>query len=299
MAISKYAQFITVILAATLVSAAAAAPPARKKQDQPNETLAQLKAKLGADDFQYTSTPGFLFAGSKGREQKFEDMVELTSQVAGRLWKQYFTTRPSYPITVYLFKDKETYGDYALKYFAANVGKTTAGCYIPGKRALLVPMSTDPATERYDRASLVHELVHALMAADFPEAPEWLQEGMTTLFEQYEFDGNDKLKGIPGLRLKELQKAIQQKRAVPLNRLLAMDNVTFQSTWNGNRHLNYAHVRYLCLYLQNKGALQNFYHEFHANIVTDRSGAKTLQKILGRPMKEIEDERHRWVANLH
>ena len=48
-----------------------------------------------------------------------------------------------------------------------------------------------------------------------------------------------------------------------------------------DRGTNYAQVRYLCYYLQEKGLLQRFYREFRAASDADPTGQQTLRKILG------------------
>ncbi len=57
---------------------------------------------------------------------------------------------------------------------------------------------------------------------------------------------------------------------------------------------NYSQARYLCYYLQQKGLLARFYHEFVKNQETDPTGYKTLQEILGE--KDMKAFKKKWEA---
>jgi hypothetical protein len=55
---------------------------------------------------------------------------------------------------------------------------------------------------------------------------------------------------------------------------------------------NYAQARYLCYYLQEKGLLVKYYHEFHDNCKKDPSGFETLKRVLGE--KDMEAFQKQW-----
>ena len=64
--------------------------------------------------------------------------------------------------------------------------------------------------------------------------------------------------------------------------------------YQADKGTNYAQARYLCYYLQERGLLVKFYHEFLAAHENDPTGYKTLQKVLGE--KDMADFQKRWEA---
>jgi len=58
--------------------------------------------------------------------------------------------------------------------------------------------------------TLVHEMTHALMAPDFPQAPIWISEGLASLYEQCRVE-KQSLKGDPNWRLPELKRALKRE----------------------------------------------------------------------------------------
>jgi len=50
---------------------------------------------------------------------------------------------------------------------------------------------------------------------------------------------------------------------------------------------NYSQARYLCYYLQQRGLLNKYYHQFRRNVRNDPSGYETLKAVL-----EIRDDAH-------
>ena len=91
------------------------------------------------------------------------------------LKKQYFKKDPNAILNVFLFKDKSSYEKH-LKKFWGETPTTPYGFYSSAKRALIMNISTGGGT-------LVHELTHALVDFDFPQVPDWFNEGLATWAE--------------------------------------------------------------------------------------------------------------------
>ena len=108
--------------------------------------------------------------------------------------------------------------------------------------------------------TLVHEIVHPYVEADFPNAPPWLNEGLGSLFEQSD-ERDGKIVGLTNWRLAGLQKAIKRGGVPSFFELTHMDSKTFYLEEHGT---NYSQSRYLMYYLQEKGLLHDFYRRFRA-----------------------------------
>jgi hypothetical protein len=136
--------------------------------------------------------------------------------------------------------------------------------------------------------TLVHEIVHPFVEANFPACPSWLNEGLGSLYEQCG-EENGRIHGYTNWRLPGLQQAIRENRVPSFKTLMEMDTRAF---YNDDRGVNYAQSRYLCYYLQQNGLLVKFYHEFLNNQRQDPSGFKSLQKVLGET--DIDSFKRRW-----
>jgi hypothetical protein len=162
---------------------------------------------------------------------------------------------------------------------------TPFGYYSAKHRALVMNISTGGGT-------LVHEIVHPFMRANFPKCPPWFNEGLASLYEQSrEKDG--KITGLINWRYTGLEKAIKEKKLIPFKQLMAMDDDDFYGEKTGasyNQH--YGQSRYLCYYLQEKGLLVKFYREFVANAKTDPTGFETLKRVLGE--KDMDAFQKKW-----
>jgi hypothetical protein len=144
--------------------------------------------------------------------------------------------------------------------------------------------------------TLVHEIVHPFMEANFSAAPPWLNEGLGSLYEQCG-DQNGHIHGYTNWRLPGLQRAIKAKTVPSFKTLTSMNEHAF---YNDERGTNYAQARYLCYYLQQQGLLVKFYKEFHANQKSDPTGYATLQKILEETdMDAFENKWEKFVLGLN
>ena len=138
--------------------------------------------------------------------------------------------------------------------------------------------------------TLVHEIVHPFVEADFPGCPPWLNEGLGSLYEQ-SGEREGRIVGYTNWRLAGLQRAIKENRVPPFEDLLRANEHRFYEEDKGT---NYAQARYLCYYLQEKGLLVRFYKEFRAARAADPSGYETLKSVLGE--QDMAAFKVRWEA---
>ena len=195
----------------------------------------------------------------------------------------YFTKDPNNILDVWLFKDDASYRKYNKELWGTEPS-TPFGYYSQVKRALVMNIATGGGT-------LVHEIVHPFMEANFPACPDWLNEGMGSLYEQSAYR-DDKIVGLTNWRLAGLQDAIRNKTLPSFKRMITVDDFYRQPT-------GYGQARYLCYYLQNKDLLIKFYQEFRANADKDPSGYNTLKKVLGvNDMDTFQKKWESWVLKL-
>ena len=168
--------------------------------------------------------------------------------------------------------------------------------------------------------TLVHEIVHPFIAANFPDCPAWFNEGLASLYEQSgEYRG--RIWGRTNWRLAGLQEAIQPNQAEtgrtgqgqagakatpsrrpsppmsperedaappaeppekkPLPSFKTLCGTSTYEFYNEDPGSNYAQARYLCYYLQQQGLLREYYRQFRRNVRNDPTGYETLKSDPG------------------
>jgi hypothetical protein len=242
--------------------------------------VARLRAKLPSREFVIVVEKPFVVVGDGGRSAVEEHARDTVRWAVALLKQDYFTKDPAEILDIWLFKDSASYNTHAARLFG-GAPTTPYGYYSPAHKALVMNIETGGGT-------LVHEIVHPFVEANFPACPPWLNEGLGSLYEQSgEQDGH--IRGYTNWRLPGLQRAVRRGQLKPFKTLLAMDGRAF---YDDDRGTNYAQARYLCYYLQERGLLTRFYREFQASQAADPTGFETLKKILGEA--DMDDFQKRW-----
>lgn len=230
--------------------------------------VAQLKKRLPSKDFAIVVQPPFVVIGDEPADVVKWRADGTIKWAVDKLKQDYFTQDPKEILDIWLFKDERSYDKHTRLLFN-DTPTTPYGYYSRDDKALIMNIGTGGGT-------LVHEIVHPFMEANFPECPSWLNEGLGSLYEQCgEEDGH--IHGFVNWRLPGLQKAINAKQVPAFQTLMAMDRDTFYGDRTG---VHYAQSRYLCYYLQEKGLLVKFYKQFHVGYEKDPSGFNTLKSVL-------------------
>jgi len=245
----------------------------------------ELRKKLGSE-FLVRRVGCFLLAGNITQRQMDRIADGTVRSVSAALSKDFFDKKPTHVTTVYLFKDDETYRRYAWKLFHERVA-SKYGYYIQTQDRMMMNIATGTGT-------LAHEMFHALVAADFPEIPTWLNEGIASLCEQSQIVGGS-IYGLINWRYPILMKALKEGKAPRLKQLVATSDASFRGD---GRDANYAAARYFCMYLQEKKLLRKFYKKFRDHAKEDLTGAKFLVELLGKDLDEVETEWRAWVKTL-
>jgi hypothetical protein len=265
-----------------LAAPSARAPVERKAQ----ELLDQWKRRFDREGFSYTVAGPFVIAGDGSPAQiaRYRDRTILAA--ARALRATYFDRQPAEPVLILLFESREPYARLAKEWFG-DEDVPHYGFFRRKQNVMLMNVGTGTGT-------LVHELVHALIAPDFPGVPDWFNEGLASLYEQCSLDG-ERITGHENWRLPALQKAIRAGTLRPLRELVG-DEHFYDSRRVG---MNYAQARYLLMYLQEKGMLDDYYVRFRARAEQDATGIKTLEELVGpQGLERFETEWKRWVIEL-
>jgi hypothetical protein len=201
--------------------------------------------------------------------------------------RDFFARDPERILDIWLLKGKVSYRTYSVA-LTGKAPTTPYGFYSAKHNALIMNIATGGGT-------LVHELVHPYIEANFPACPAWFNEGLGSLFEQTE-DRDGHIAGLPNWRLPGLQDQIQ---AAKLPSFTALISTTTEQFYEDAAGSNYAQARYLLYYLQERNLLVTYYRQFVENQSTDPTGIATLKRVLQEPDLEAFQRRwEKWVLGL-
>src|SRR3989441_10931948 len=174
----------------------------------------QLKKKLPPADFTILIQPPFVVIGDEPAEAVKQHSENTVKWAVDKLKQDFFSQDPRDILDIWLFKDGASYEKNALLLFGEKP-TTPYGYYSSTHRALIMNISTGGGT-------LVHEIVHPFVEANFPACPPWLNEGLGSLYEQSgEVAGH--IHGYPNWRLPGLQRAIKAGNVPSFKTLTSLD----------------------------------------------------------------------------
>jgi hypothetical protein len=248
--------------------------------------VAQLKKKLPSTDFTIIVEKPFVVIGDEPADAVKEHSIRTVKWAVDKLKQEYFSKDPKEILDIWLFKDAASYERNAKLLFGYKPD-TPYGYYSKIHKALVMDISTGGGT-------LVHEIVHPFIEANFPNCPPWLNEGLGSLYEQ-SGEVNGRIHGFTNWRLHRLQADIKARQVPSFRKLTDMSVPEFYNFESG---LHYAQSRYLLYYLQQKGLLTKFYREFYAHQKTDPTGYQTLRRVLGVNPGIFKFKWELWVMDL-
>ncbi len=231
--------------------------------------IMKLKRRLPNRDFRILVEYPFVVVSDESPERMKRRAEGVVRWSTSKLKESYFPKDPNQILDIWLFKDKESYDTNNVRLFGKQPS-TPYGYYSPSDGALVMNIATGGGT-------LVHEIVHPFMEANFPNCPSWLNEGLGSLYEQSS-TRRGKIIGLTNWRLAGLQRAIEQDAVPPFGELCS---TTTNQFYHSDPGTNYAQARYLCYYLQERELLRTYYHDFVKNQKQDPTGFQTLKKTLG------------------
>jgi hypothetical protein len=245
----------------------------------------KLKKKAEIPDGFATRIAGPFFVIGDESAARVEHYAETVEWTVGHLKRDFHMREPPHVIDVWLLGSRDSYVDNAVRLFGLPP-RTPYGYFLPEHQALVMNIATGGGT-------LVHELVHPFIAASFPAAPAWFNEGLASLYEAVR-EKNGQLWGLPNWRLAGLKRAIQAGKLPSFEAMTGDRDVQFYMSNTG-----YAQARYLCMYLQERGLLHRYYDAFSTGVATDPTGYRTLVRILGNPdMTRFEKQWQAWALAL-
>ncbi len=240
----------------------------------------QLRKKLPSTEFTVVVTPPFVVIGDESPDTVRRRSESTVKWAVEKLKRAYFKRDPRQILDIWLFKDKDSY-EANCKTLFGKKPDTPYGYFSQSDGALVMNISTGGGT-------LVHEIVHPFVAANFPNCPAWFNEGLGSLYEQ-SGELNGEIHGYTNWRLSRLQETIRNGKLTSFETLCHTTDTDF---YEKDRGTNYAQARYLCYYLQQKDLLRTYYRRFLENREHDPSGYETLKVVMD--CDDMEAFQKRW-----
>jgi hypothetical protein len=202
-----------------------------------------------------------------------------------------FSRRPDKAVLVLLFDGAPTYDGYCASRWGGPCS-TPFGFYHGAERTVVMNVAPGIGT-------LTHELVHPIIESDFPGAPDWINEGIASLYEAFDFPRPGEIRGNKNFRLPALRRALalgSTARARPsLPSLFAMSNGEFRGD---DESLHYATARYFCQWMDSRNKLWPFYHAWRDDFAHDPTGERAFVATTGSTPAALDAAWVSWVQAL-
>ena len=265
-----------------------AAPPYDLESDldaRRTEAQTELGERTGTEVVE-----GVFLVIAPGGRGALAGSIDVTRRSLAAYFNGRFSRRPERAISVYLFPEERSYNRYC-KTRWSEACSSPYGFYLHAERRIVMNVGLGVGT-------LTHELVHPLVESDFPRAPDWINEGIASLFEQFYLPKPGEIRGGKNWRHPRLMRGLRSKieRAhASLPALFAMSDEVFRGELED---LNYATARYFCQWLDSKDQLWPFYQRWRDNHATDPTGEKSFLAVTGKTPAEADAEWARWAQSL-
>jgi len=148
-------------------------------------------------------------------------------------------------------------------------------------------------------ATVRHEYWHVLHWRHMDQLgqrhPIWIMEGLCSLVEDIEPDGDSSFRALPSWRTNMARRLNKGGMLTPWDVLFAMD----QKRFIASRPLAYyAQARAIFVYLSVRGKLRTWYTEYVRAFDEDPTGRIAFERAFERPLKETERDFRAWLREL-
>lgn len=145
-------------------------------------------------------------------------------------------------------------------------------------------------------STLRHEFFHVLHWRDNTQRgqshPIWIQEGLSSLMEDYNIAADGECTPAPSWRTNIAKRLEALRRLMTIDKLVAMPPHRF----SGQRPLaNYAMARSLLMFIDSRGKLKEWYAHYTDHYEQDRTGLASLTAVLGIEAASIDNEFRAWL----
>ncbi len=245
--------------------------PEVKPDSSPDSIIHVLNQSLGNLGFEVTPKSPFLIVGlndSIAPEVHYERGVK---DFYNYFMKEYFQTPPRKLLVILISPHPDVlveatnrlYPEVGLPVYAPFLGY-----YNPSDNLIMATGG------RSGYGTVLHEMIHALIEADFPEAQDWLKEGLASLYERTSWKGG-RLEALPNWRMDGMQEET----------VSSLQKLTREASELGLHSTEIREIRLLLLFLDQRQEVDDLYR-----MAKQQGAAFDLQKAV----IELGLDEHGW-----
>lgn len=267
------------------------------------QTLEAMKTLMGAD-YTYVDKDGLLIVSDLDQKTLYHLMAQdfyiymnvLTRDFYGKPQQGGGKNSPAI-ITVFLFKNRESYvkglrkiGVDVAEEDENNQGAVRNGYFFGGWERNFILINY---RDNYERgiSTYAHELSHALLRKEFPNAPTWINEGIATMVGNSKIV-NSHLRYTPGYSLKRLKKSLEKGELLKVAQLLRATHEDYSARENSSRF--YDAGEHFCRFLQSRNQLLLIYRDLRD--ARGRKGdSEIVSRITGLAPDRLDQAWHDWI----
>jgi hypothetical protein len=202
--------------------------------------------------------------------------------------ENFVSLKPSNITPLFLLNDNDKYKEFVLKNFdIPEQDISPYGFYKISKNVIVI---------RYVnwKGSIPHEVTHRFTKSDFPDMPSWFDEGLASLHEKSTYK-NGKLVGDFSWRIIAIRRVVNEDRYTELEKMMRTNDNELYGRYSS---FYYAQSRFLLMYLQEKGLLEDYYRLFKETYYKDKTGITQLENITGKPMHELNEDYYSYLMSF-
>lgn len=299
--------------------------PAQRIRDIPLSELVARRVAPGHPEQARTSVlarvPGFsvavydryVLASRAPRPPEVMDgMARHLERYLGFLDREYAIGLPDSYVTVYLLPSQSELAKLADRLHGLRIGRATIGYAFRDDLSVLAAVPDGIAV-----GTIKHELFHVAVRSRFGDIPQWLDEGIASLYEVSDFRG-ERVVGLPNwrgqvlIRLERLRPSIRQ---LLTSNWFAFEQIGLTREFQRDPDGSYpsaeamaatlATARYFTLYLQGSGQLSGVFDDFRKQVPGTQArddpaaaAVAVIEKRLGKSIDAVDRDFIAWFKAL-
>lgn len=213
----------------------------------------------------------FVLRGRLGKRRAAR-MTRLAQAVVRDVSRRFLQQRDRSkraPVDVCLFATTRAYRAFVRGVYGDDAEHSELGFYSPSRRLVVANLARSAGNLR-------HELLHPLLGDDFEDLPAWLNEGFGSLYGSAARTRTG-FRFLVNYRLRHLKAARRAGRLPGLDELAAS---THEEVYGEDAGTYYALARYLLLYLERKGKLEEFVRVLRSKPMTTAWQRNVLHRFV-------------------
>lgn len=251
----------------------------RVASNRAHDVLDRWRASYGTDDYRYEKDEKRRLAYATALDDvAHRQMRRMLERQADHLTETLFDVDPKWYVLIAVPTPEDAAGIFR--------NDSLGGIYIHAKRQLIA---------RDIGGALRHEFVHAIHYAHMNEIrqdhPLWIQEGLASLYEDYEFRPDGSVRFLANERHNVVRRRASGNRLMRWDDLFEISSDRFM----GRAGQLYPQVRSIFEYVAERGKLVEWYHAYVDHFDDDRSGVAAFEQTFGQSLGDIEGNWRDWI----